>query len=225
MDEEEIHQLQRKRTILMSNTIIYSIGFLAQILFSSRTFYQWIASEKQKQVVAPRFFWQMSLLASILLFVYGYLRHDFAIMLGQSLTYFIYIRNIQLEGHWHKFPKISRVFLWVFPLLLIIYYYNNNRMDIQNLFDTENIPVYLLVLGIVAQLLFTFRFIYQWIYSEKQKISSLPKGFWLISLLGSLLILTYAILRLDPVLIVGHATGIFIYTRNLKLLKGEQTHQ
>ncbi|QTY28235.1 lipid-A-disaccharide synthase N-terminal domain-containing protein [Flavobacterium sp. CS20] len=205
----------------MQDWVIYSVGFLAQLLFSSRTFYQWIASERQKQVVAPRFFWQMSLLASILLFVYGYLRHDFAIMLGQSLTYFIYIRNIQLEGQWHKFPKVSRIFLWIFPMLIIVYYYNNNTMDIQNLFDTENIPIYLLVLGIVAQLLFTFRFIYQWIYSEKQKISSLPKGFWVISLLGSILILTYGILRQDPVLVVGHSFGIVIYIRNLKLLKLE----
>ena len=209
----------------MPEGLVYGVGFFAQILFSSRTFYQWIASEKQKHVFAPRFFWQMSLLASILLFVYGYLRHDFAIMLGQSLTYFIYIRNIQLEGHWYKFPKISQIFLWIFPVLIIVYYYNNNKMDMQNLFDTENISVYLLVLGIVAQLLFTFRFIYQWIYSEKQKFSCLPKGFWLISLLGSLLILTYGILRLDPVLIIGHSTGIFIYNRNLKLLKVGKTYQ
>lgn len=203
---------------------IYSIGFIAQLLFSSRTFYQWLASEKQKQVVAPRFFWQMSLLASILLFVYGYLRQDFAIMLGQSLTYFIYIRNIQLEGQWHKFPKISRWFLWIFPVLIVIFYYNNNRMDIDYLFDLDEIALHLLILGIVGQVLFTFRFVYQWIYSEKKKFSSLPKGFWLISLLGSVLILTYGILRLDPVLILGHCFGIVIYIRNLKILKGEKNH-
>jgi lipid-A-disaccharide synthase-like uncharacterized protein len=208
----------------MSDGLVYGIGFLAQLLFSSRTFYQWIASERQKKVVAPRFFWQMSLLASILLFFYGYLRHDFAIMLGQSLTYFIYIRNIQLEGYWHKFPKVSRLFLLIFPILIVFYYFNNNTMDIQNLFNTENIPIYLLILGIVAQLLFTFRFIYQWIYSEKKKFSSLPKGFWVISLMGSILILIYGILRSDPVLIVGHAFGIFIYIRNLKLIKVEQSY-
>lgn len=201
---------------------VYGIGLLAQLLFSSRTFYQWLASEKQKQVVAPRFFWQMSLLASVLLFIYGYLRQDFAIMLGQSLTYFIYIRNIQLEGHWHKFPKISRWFLYIFPILIVIFYYNNNRMDIDYLFDLEEIALHLIVLGIAGQLLFTFRFIYQWIYSEKKKFSSLPKGFWLISLCGSLLILIYGILRKDPVLILGHSFGIIIYFRNLMILKGEK---
>lgn len=209
----------------MANWLIFSIGFLAQLLFSSRTFYQWLASEKQRQVVAPRFFWQMSLIASILLFFYGYLRHDFTIMLGQSLTYFIYIRNIQLEKQWHKFPKISRLFLWIFPLLIIFYYYNNNTMDLQNLLGSETISGNLLSLGIVAQLLFTFRFIFQWIYSEKKKFSSLPKGFWLISLLGSLLILIYGILRHDPVLIIGHTFGIIIYFRNLKLIKIAKSSQ
>jgi lipid-A-disaccharide synthase-like uncharacterized protein len=203
---------------------IYGIGFIAQLLFSSRTFYQWLASEKQKKVVAPRFFWQMSLIASVLLFVYGYLRNDFAIMLGQSLTYFIYIRNIQLEGQWHKFPKFSRVFLWVFPVLVVIFYFNNNQMDINRLFDTDKIQLNILILGIIGQLLFTFRFVYQWIYSEKQKFSSLPKGFWLISLLGSILILLYGVLRADPVLILGHCFGIVIYFRNLKLLRSEKDH-
>ena len=77
----------------MSDWIIYSIGFLAQILFSSRLVIQWITSEKHKRVVTPSLFWVLSLIASFLLFIYGYLRLDFAIMLGQALTYFIYIRE------------------------------------------------------------------------------------------------------------------------------------
>ena len=88
----------------MSDWIIYSIGFLAQILFSSRLIVQWVTSEKQKQVATPVLFWSLSLIASFLLFIYGYLRDDFAIMLGQSLTYFIYIRNLQLQNQWTKLP-------------------------------------------------------------------------------------------------------------------------
>jgi len=63
------------------------------------------------------------------------------------------------------------------------------------------------------------RFVYQWIYSEKNKESSLPFGFWLLSLIGSLMILVYAILRKDPVLLIGHLMGSFIYTRNIFILK------
>lgn len=203
----------------MQEWIIYAIGFFAQILFSSRLLLQWIVSEKNKVVLTPRLFWQLSLLASFLLFIYGYLRHDFAIMLGQTLTYFIYIRNIQIQGDWIKFPKVFRFFLWIFPLIIVAYYYNNNTFDIQNLFRNENIPLWLLALGSIAQIIFTFRFIYQWIYSERKKESVLPAGFWLLSLIGALLILVYAVLRKDPVLLIGHLFGSIIYFRNLMILR------
>lgn len=203
----------------MSDWLIYSIGFLAQILFSSRLIVQWLTSEKLKKVTTPVLFWTLSLVASFLLFVYGYLRDDFAIMLGQILTYFIYIRNLQIQNQWNKVPKIFRGFLFVFPILIGLYYFNNNVIDVDNLFRNEAIPLWLLILGIVSQIVFTLRFVYQWLYSEKKKESSLPFGFWLLSLIGSLLILTYAIIRRDPVLFVGHILGATIYIRNLMLLK------
>ena len=203
----------------MSNWIIYSIGFLAQILFSSRLIVQWLTSEKQKRVTTPVLFWALSLVASFLLFIYGYLRSDFAIMLGQILTYFIYIRNLQLQNQWNKLPKFIRIFLFVFPVFIGIYYFNNNVIDVDRLFKNEDIPFWLLTLGIISHVVFTFRFVYQWIYSERKKESSLPFGFWMLSFIGSLLILLYAIIRKDPVLFVGHIMGATIYLRNLILLK------
>ncbi|MDO6597651.1 lipid-A-disaccharide synthase N-terminal domain-containing protein [Oceanihabitans sp. 2_MG-2023] len=203
----------------MNNWIIYSIGFTAQILFSSRLIIQWITSEKQKQVSTPTLFWTLSLFASFLLFVYGYLRDDFAIMLGQGLTYFIYIRNLQLQNQWEKFPKIMRWLLLLVPVFISIFYFNNNTIDVDRLFKNEAIPFWLLILGIVSQVVFTLRFVYQWLYSEKHKESSLPFGFWLLSLIGSILILTYATIRRDPVLFIGQLFGAVIYSRNLMLLK------
>lgn len=203
----------------MSNWLIYSIGFLAQILFSSRLIIQWIKSEKQKRVVTPTLFWTLSLIASFLLFIYGYLRNDFAIMLGQGLTYFIYIRNLQLQNQWQKFHVIMRYILLFMPIFVTVFYFNNNTIDVNLLFKNEAIPAWLLVLGIVSQTVFTLRFVYQWLYSEKQKNSTLPFGFWALSLLGSLLILAYALYRKDPVLLIGHALGATIYIRNLILLK------
>ena len=199
----------------MSDWMIYSIGFIAQILFSGRLFIQWFLSEKNKRIITPSLFWKLSLLASFLLFIYGYLRDDFAIMLGQSLTYFIYIRNLQLQGEWKKSPQWFRVFLLIFPVLIVVYAYNNGEYDLYQLFNNEDIPFWLLLLGIFSQLLFTFRFVYQWIYSEKKKSSHLPVGFWALSVLGASLILTYAIFRLDPVLFIGHGAGLIIYIRNI----------
>lgn len=203
----------------MNNWIIYSIGFVAQILFSSRLIIQWITSEKERKVITPTLFWTLSLFASFLLFIYGYLREDFAIMLGQALTYFIYIRNLQLQNQWQKFPKLMQWFLLFVPVLIVIYYYNNNRIDMALLFKNEDIPIWLLSLGIISQIVFTLRFVYQWLYSERKKESTLPFGFWALSLTGSILILIYAVLRKDPVLFVGHILGAVIYSRNLFLLK------
>lgn len=204
---------------MINSWIIYSIGFLAQLLFSARTFYQWFASEKKRQVIAPRFFWQISLFASILLFTYGYLRNDFAIMLGQSLTYYIYIRNIQLEKKWHKFPLLSRLFFIYFPIVTLLFYFLTEKIDLSTFIENPSISNTLLILGVMSQLLFISRFFYQWIYSEKRKASSLPKGFWWISLTGASLILIYGIFRRDPVLIAGHTFGIVVYLRNLKIMK------
>ncbi len=202
----------------MNHWLIYSVGFIAQILFSSRLVIQWIASEKQQKVITPTTFWTLSLVASFLLFIYGYLRQDFAIMLGQGLTYFIYIRNLQLQGEWKKFPVIVQWILLLVPSLIVIYYFNNNKIDVNLLFKNEDIPFWLLVLGIISQVIFTLRFVYQWLYSEHKKISALPFGFWLLSLVGALLILAYSIFRKDPVLFVGHGLGTVIYTRNLFLI-------
>ncbi len=203
----------------MKDWIIYSIGFLAQILFSSRLLIQWVTSEKQRKVITPTTFWTLSLIASFLLFIYGYLRLDFAIMLGQSLTYFIYIRNLQLQGQWQKFPKLVQILLLTVPVLIVIFYYNNNKIDIELLFKNEAIPTWLLILGIIAQVIFTLRFVYQWIHAERHKESSLPMGFWVLSLIGASLILTYAIIRKDPVLFTGHLFGMLIYARNAYLIR------
>lgn len=202
----------------MSNWLIYTIGFVAQILFSSRLVIQWVTSEKQHKVITPTLFWTLSLMASFLLFIYGYLRNDFAIMLGQTLTYFIYIRNLQLQGEWQKLHWLIRLILYSIPTLIVVYYFNNNVIDRDLLFRNADIPNWLLWLGIISQVVFTLRFVYQWLYSEYKKTSSLPLGFWLLSLVGSFLILVYAVNRRDPVLFIGHLLGSIIYVRNLILL-------
>jgi lipid-A-disaccharide synthase-like uncharacterized protein len=71
--------------------------------------------------------------------------------------------------------------------------------------------------GIIGQGVFTFRFIYQWLYSEKRQQSILPIGFWIISIIGSSMVLSYAIFRKDPVLFVGQIFGAVVYSRNILL--------
>jgi len=80
----------------------------------------------------------------------------------------------------------------------------------------------LLVIGFTGQFFFFMRFFVQWIYSEKQRRSVIPVAFWYFSLLGSMCLLTYAILRKDIVFIVGQSTGFIIYIRNLYFIKKEK---
>ena len=201
---------------------IYVIGFLAQILFSARLLVQWISSEKVKKVLTPQLFWELSIAASLLMFIYGWLRDDFAIMLGQTITYFIYIRNMQLQDRWNRLPLWVRYFLILFPLFAIYHGFNNGQIDTMRLFENKDIPLWLLLWGSFAQIIFTLRFVYQWVYSEKSKNSQLPFGFWLLSLVGSFMILSYAVIRHDPVLFIGQLFGFFIYMRNIIIGREEK---
>ncbi len=203
----------------MNDYLIYSVGLVAQVLFSVRLLVQWLSSEKEKKVVVPILFWILSLFASFLFFIYGFLRNDFAIMIGQLITYYIYIRNIQLQNQWNKIKKEIRIFLLAFPLIAISISIYNGVFDFEKLVNNQFISSWLLFLGVFSQLLFTFRFVYQWMVSERKKVSTLPVGFWVISILGASLILIYAILRKDPVLFIGQVFGLIIYIRNLFILK------
>lgn len=71
------------------------------------------------------------------------------------------------------------------------------------------------VLGFLAQALFTMRFLVQWIASERAGRSVIPTAFWVFSIGGGLLLLIYALYRKDPVFIAGQAFGVFVYLRNL----------
>ncbi|OCR22389.1 Lipid A biosynthesis, N-terminal [Pseudomonas syringae] len=75
-----------------------------------------------------------------------------------------------------------------------------------------------LILGFVGQAVFTGRFVLQWLYSEFKKRSVIPVGFWYLSMLGSSLLLVYAIYRQDPVFIAGQSFGLVVYLRNLQLI-------
>ena len=72
-----------------------------------------------------------------------------------------------------------------------------------------------LIFGFIGQLMFTLRFIVQWIASEKKKESVIPVAFWYLSLAGGLIVLLYAIYRMDPVFILAYVPGNFVYLRNL----------
>lgn len=201
----------------MSNTWIFAIGFIAQGLFSARLIVQWVKSEKAGRVLSPTLFWQLSLVASFLLIVYGVLRNDIVIIGGQVVSFFIYIRNLRFKRAWRYLPVWFRVSTLASPALALGYLLLNKQFHFHDLFHNPDISLPLMVWGSAGQVIFTFRFVYQWLYSEKLKKSVLPPGFWIISLVGAVMIIAYGLFRLDPVLIVGQLFGVVIYSRNLFL--------
>jgi len=73
-------------------------------------------------------------------------------------------------------------------------------------------------IGFVGQGLFFGRWLLQWFVSERKAESQIPVAFWYMSLIGSVIVLAYAIHRLDPVFIAGQSVGTLVYVRNIMLV-------
>ena len=196
---------------------IYLIGLLAQVFFSARMLIQWILSEKYKKVVSPSLYWVFSLLGAYLLCIYGGLRNDFSIILGQFISFYIYIWNLKEKGLWNKLPRIIQIVLALTPVVAACFALNDFHSFVDSFFKDEDVPLWLIVMGSMGQVIFTLRFVYQWYYSKRFGASVLPVNFWIISLVGSLTIALYGIIRLDPILILGQSTGFIVYIRNIMI--------
>lgn len=206
----------------MDNLWIFALGLAAQGLFSARMLVQWLRSEKERKVVNPTLFWILSLAASLLFFLYGWLREDFALMLGQVIGYYVYIWNLQAKGVWSRLGGWRRpllILLAAVPVAALLRLVLDGPAVVATLFHNDAIPRWLLVFGSAGQVIFSLRFLYQAVYSARRGESLLPAGFWAISLLGAVIILTYGILRRDPVVILAQSFGLVTYIRNLMLLR------
>jgi lipid-A-disaccharide synthase-like uncharacterized protein len=73
--------------------------------------------------------------------------------------------------------------------------------------------------GFLGQLLFTARFVVQWITSERRGKSVIPLSFWWLSIAGGATLFIYALWRQDPVFIFGQGMGFVVYLRNLILIR------
>ncbi|HEY3404577.1 MAG TPA: lipid-A-disaccharide synthase N-terminal domain-containing protein [Ohtaekwangia sp.] len=194
---------------------ILALGFLSQALFGVRMVVQVVHTERAGKVASPTIYWQISLLGSFLFLIYGILRDDVVIILGQTLSYFIYIRNIQLKNEWKKIPLLLRVFLFTLPLGILGWISLGIDNRLSTILGNNDFADPILFIGATGQLLHNLRFIYQWYYSERVKASVLPIGFWLISAVASVMILVYAFDRPDPVLLGAQSFGILAYLRNI----------
>lgn len=80
----------------------------------------------------------------------------------------------------------------------------------------------LVVFGLAGQGVFMLRFVWQWYCSERVGRSYVPLGFWYLSILGGMMTLAYALIVIEPVLILAQSLGLPIYIRNLVLIHREK---
>ena len=78
------------------------------------------------------------------------------------------------------------------------------------------------VVGLGGQMMFSMRFIVQWLASERAGRSVVPVAFWYFSIAGGAILFLYALHRQDPVFVLGQGMGILIYSRNLWLIHAER---
>ena len=76
-----------------------------------------------------------------------------------------------------------------------------------------------LVFGLAGQAAFFSRFLVQWVASERAGESYIPMSFWYLSLVGTLVLLVYAIHRREPVFMLGYLPNAFVYVRNIMLIR------
>ena len=73
-----------------------ALGLIGQFLFSFRFVYQVVISHRQGQSLLPPAFWYISLLAALMVQVYGIYRLDIVLIIGQVGGMVTYVRNIML---------------------------------------------------------------------------------------------------------------------------------
>lgn len=162
--------------------------------------------------MSPVIFWIFSVIGSSVFLLYGVFRHDAVIMVGQTISFYIYIRNLHLKHVWTSIPVYLRIpMLFIPPVLLL---YSQSLTFPTSSFDFTDA---FMILGMIGQLLLNVRYIYQWFYSERAGESLLPMGFWIISATASVMVVTYSIYRDDIVLLVAQSLGLIAYIRNIYL--------
>lgn len=192
---------------------LFGLGFFAQGLFGMRLLIQLYLSEKAGKSVSPTIFWQISLLASFLFLTYGIIREDAVIIIGQSLSYLIYIRNLQLKGAWKSLSLPVRLLIFALPTAAWLWIIKKPD-GLYQLFNGASFLSFWSLIGTVGMLMLNLRYLYQWYRSEQEKESVLPFGFWVISAVASLVVVLYGYQKSDPVLIISQGMGLVVYLRN-----------
>lgn len=211
---------------------LYPIGFIATFLFSMRFIIQWIVSEKNSKCIVPKAFWQLSLLANIIMSIHTFIQLQYPLCIIQGCNAVIAWRNLNfLQGETKLKTLRFTLHLFIFMIFWI-----TAGFVCQSFFFVDGfiwlrapvipwgkqvegaVPFHWQLLGILGTLIFSLRFWVQWLEIEKKKASILSASFWSWSLLGAILAFVYFLKIRDWVNLIGYGSGLIPYARNLVLI-------
>ena len=195
---------------------VYLIGFLGMALYGVRILIQWYLSEKAHRIVNPASYWVMSSVGAVVLYIYGWLRQDFSIIFGESVGYYIYMWNLSMMGMYKKCPRIIIILQALFPAVILGLMLSDFHAFVDGFLHNDAMPPALLAFGMLGQFTYEIRSVYQLVYSYRKKESLLPLGHWVLAVIGSLMIISYGLIRHDWVLVIGQFAVVFSI-RNIML--------
>lgn len=188
---------------------VYLLGLAGMGIYGLRILIQWYMSEKSRKVESPGIYWILSSLGAVILYIYGWLRKDFSILFGESVGYYIYMWNIGILGLYKKVPRFIIVLQALFPVAILALIARDLPAFREQFLHSEAVPPELLLFGVLGQFIYEIRSVYQLFYSYRRKQSFLPLGHWVLAVIGSVMIITYGLIRHDWVLVIGQFSVIF----------------
>ena len=195
---------------------VYLLGLAGMGIYGTRIVVQWYMSEKSHKVESPGIYWVMSSIGAIVLYIYGWLRKDFSIIFGESLSYYIYMWNIGIMGLYKRVPRWVIVLQAMFPLVILALISKDFQTFYDSFLHNDAVPPKLLWFGIAGQFTYEIRSVYQLVYSMRRRESVLPLGHWVLAVAGSFMIIAYGLIRHDWVLVIGQF-AVFFSIRNIML--------
>jgi lipid-A-disaccharide synthase-like uncharacterized protein len=195
------------------------VGWLGNGCFFLRIALLWWHAERTRTNQAPRLVWILSLAGSVLLGCYAYSRGAPVLLAGFVINGLIYSRNLRLEGpESRKIPTFWAALLGAGALAVLV----ASGAAGARIMPTESLTW--IVIAVLGQGIWSSRFVVQWWQSEQRESSYFPPAFWLVSLAGNLLLLSYAIHLRDPVFMAGLVFGPVIQVRNLMISRAAELH-
>jgi lipid-A-disaccharide synthase-like uncharacterized protein len=88
--------VKREGSMTTADVVMFCIGMLGQVAFSSRFLVQWIASERRRESYVPVAFWYLSIIGSTMLLAYAISIWALPVILGQCFGTIVYGRNLAL---------------------------------------------------------------------------------------------------------------------------------